>query len=618
MEEWRQQMARTPHPKEGCFQAQHPGTSWVEVPCVKPPDTPFRPRVVPPVAQTVGGGAGDVATTLVFPNNITWAEGSFAQVTGVSSNSPYSLQMNTNFLPNTPLCQGSTTPAQCMGSEQFLYASGLLGGSDMVYIQYWLINYNNVCPWGWLPAIVPGAGLSCFTNSAAAVPVPPQPLWDLQDLTLTATTGGSDSATLSVRGTLFSMSNASVHNLAAQWFIAEFNVFGDGNGSAVTFNPGSTVVAKTRTNDTGGTRLEPFDSSVSFTAETNNLTLVPGSVCPFGGDHPGIQFMESNAASPTAPACPMLVSTSNPAPVPEGYRGSTNINVQGNLVGQTSNLALFPTSCTASGFVQSTPSPARLSQGIGPEIDYSIPWGTPVGSTFSEFVTCDNGQSLGQTVSVAPPMLSASPSTITLLENSCALNQYAYANLVWANPLDGNCDNETYTISSQLPAGIQAYTNFASLAVCDSSGMPQSFDLMFTSTSCYIGAATGGVHVNVVSCIPKTSCGSSCQAAMPDGCGGTLDCSSNCTGVYTCTAPQGTTTGLACCGPGQYIPAGGASCVCSNGGTWSSISEECVPPTPKCPFGKVWCAPASACMTTTQCNANGGCTPAQIKAHSCS
>jgi hypothetical protein len=612
MDEWRQQMTHTPHPKEGCFQATHPDTRWVEVPCVKPPAVPFALRVPRlPVMADVGGTSNDVSTTLLSSNNITWAEGSFPLVTGVSSsNTAYSLQINTNFLPNAPMCNGAANPSQCMGVEQFVYMTPLLGGANMVYIQYWLVNFNKPCPWGWLPGFPIGSG-SCFTNSAGAVSVPPQPLSNLQNLVLTATAGSSDSVTLSVGGTLFSMSWTSLHNLAAQWTTAEFNVFGDGNGSRLAFDPGATVVVKMRTNDTGGTRQQPVDSGMSITAETNSLTIVPGSVCTFGGDHPGIQFMESNVAGVTPPACPMLVSTANPVLVPEGHYSSTNIGVQGNLVGQTSNLDLFPTTCTASGFVQSTSTPANL------EIDYSIPWGTPVGTTMADTVNCDNGQSLQQTVTVADPILTASPSTITVLENSCATSQYVGTNLVWANPAYGNCDYISYSLQSPLPPGIQASTSNSYLEVCDSSGQPRSVDLEFTSTGCGAGWTTGSVHVNVVSCIPRTSCGSSCQAATPDGCGGTIDCSSSCSGVYTCTAPQGTTAGLACCGPGQYIPAGGTSCVCPNGETWDGILEQCVQPRPRCAFGKVYCLAVNACTTQSQCNAYSGCTPAQAKAHTC-
>lgn len=615
VDEWRQQMVRTPHPKNGCFQATHPGTSWVEVPCATPPAVPFAPQS----PQNVGGSANDVSTTLLNSSTITWAEGSFPLVTGVSSsNTAYSLQMNTNFLPSAPMCRGASNPSKCSGWQQFLYASPLLGGANMVYIEYWLLNFDNPCPWGWLPAFPSGFGLSCFTNSAGAVSVPPQPLSNLQNLVLTATAGSSsDSATLSVGGTLFSMSWSSLQNLAGQWMTAEFNVVGDGNGSQVAFDPGSTVVVKTRTNDTKGTRQQPGNTGTSFTAESNNLTIVPGSVCTFGGDHPGIQFMESNVAGVTPPVCPMLASTANPVLVPEGHFASTNINVLGNLVGQTSNLDLFPTTCMSSVLVGETSSPANLAQGIGPGLEYSVPWGTPPGTTTFDSVTCDNGQSIQQTVSVAPPILTASPSTITVLENSCATSQYAGTNLVWANPGYGDCDYISYSISSPLPPGIQASTNFSYLSVCDSSGQARSFDLTVTSTGCGVGWTTGAVHVNVVSCIPRTSCGNSCQAAMSDGCGGTLNCSSNCTGVYTCTAPQGTTAGLACCGPGQYIPAGGTSCVCPSGQTWDGILAACVTPRPRCPFGKEYCYGANACMTTAQCSAYTGCTPAQAKAHAC-
>jgi hypothetical protein len=63
-----------------------------------------------------------------------------------------------------------------------------------------------------------------------------------------------------------------------------------------------------------------------------------------------------------------------------------------------------------------------------------------------------------------------------------------------------------------------------------------------------------------------------------------------------------------CCGPGQYIPAGGTSCVCANGGTWDSAIEECVLPTPTCPRPLVYCDATSSCTSLLACNGRvGGC-----------
>jgi hypothetical protein len=110
-------------------------------------------------------------------------------------------------------------------------------------------------------------------------------------------------------------------------------------------------------------------------------------------------------------------------------------------------------------------------------------------------------------------------------------------------------------------------------------------------------------------CIPRT-CGQSCQSAVPDGCGGTLDCLSNCTGIFTCTAPQGQSVGIMCCAPGQYIPAGGTSCECLSG-QWVPALEECL----VCPSGEGYCDALGGCATPTLCRRAGtgnggiGCKP---------
>jgi hypothetical protein len=613
IEAWRQAMARSPHPQGGCFQVTHPSTTWVEVPCLTASPVPYVHAQAP--RPQVGNLSADVAPE-VSNTTFTWVEGSFPQVTGVTGDSAYSLQINTNLIDNPPLCQGASDPTKCQGWQQFLFARETDGGSQMVYVQYWLYNLGTSCPSGWI-----SSDGGCFTNSPA-VAVPHQSLTNLANLTLTGAAGATDSVTLSVGGTtLYHVSQPSLQNLSAHWKVVEFNVVGDGNGSQVAFNPGSTLFVQTLTSTASGTRGLPGDYGLSLTGETNNLTLVAGSACAFGGDHPGFQFMETNVAGVTAPTCPSLSPSPNPVHVPQGGWASSNVEISGNLVGQSSNVSLQPGTCkvTVPPPVTATALPRSAALGVGPEIDYSVPASTPVGSSFVANIDCENEELTQQTITVVSPMLTASPGTIEVLEGSCGSGRYAGASLLWAIPNEGYCDTVTYKVTSTLPPGISAYTSNAYVAVCDASGHPQSFDLTVTSNGCGDGPASANIHVNVVSCIPKTSCASSCQAAMPDGCGGFINCSSSCTGIYTCTAPQGSATGLACCGPGQYIPAGGTSCVCQNGGTWSSSLGECIPPTPTCPAGLVYCGATGTCLTSSACAAQsgGGCTPQQVRNHSC-
>src|SRR5580698_3059045 len=92
--EWRRAMSKTPLPKEGCFQAAQPGTTWVEVPCITPPNVPLLPaHAGSRTGDTVGGGGtGDYSASLPS-GKISWAEGSFPSVSygsGTNNNS-YSL-----------------------------------------------------------------------------------------------------------------------------------------------------------------------------------------------------------------------------------------------------------------------------------------------------------------------------------------------------------------------------------------------------------------------------------------------------------------------------------------------------------------------------------------------
>ena len=41
LETWRQAIVHTKRPRKACFTAKYPATAWTEVPCIKPPNTPF-------------------------------------------------------------------------------------------------------------------------------------------------------------------------------------------------------------------------------------------------------------------------------------------------------------------------------------------------------------------------------------------------------------------------------------------------------------------------------------------------------------------------------------------------------------------------------------------------
>ena len=155
---WREAIARTQVPAEGCFEASYPSLTWNMVECAVAPNIPYRPRSGR-ISPNAGDGTDYAAE--VTSGLINSTVGSFPTVTGVKKETgllganDYSLQLNSNFM-NTPTCKGASDPAKCLDWEQFVYSSGY----KVAFMQYWLINWNNTCPSGWF-SVSP----DCYTNS---------------------------------------------------------------------------------------------------------------------------------------------------------------------------------------------------------------------------------------------------------------------------------------------------------------------------------------------------------------------------------------------------------------------------------------------------------------------
>jgi hypothetical protein len=288
---WREAIAQTPVPAEGCFQASYPSLTWNRVECVVAPNVPYRPRTGA-ISQTVGDGNDYAAevTSGVIKKTI----GSFPKVKGVTSETgllgpnDYSLQLNSNFM-NTAACDGAKNPADCLDWEQFVYSSGY----EEAFMQYWLINWNNPCPAGWF-----SYSNDCYTNSNA-VSAPKEVITNLKTLKLsgsaktgTAKKPGIDTLVFTAEKQAYSTTGKdSVVDLATAWMESEFNIFGDGDGSQATFNEGASVTVKVAV--ANGTKNAPICAADSgTTAETNNLNL--GSCAGTGGGSPHIEFSESN------------------------------------------------------------------------------------------------------------------------------------------------------------------------------------------------------------------------------------------------------------------------------------------------------------------------------------
>jgi hypothetical protein len=291
---WRKSMARVPLPKKGCFKATYPNNEWQEVPCVKAPSIPFQ----------VGDGDGNDFSASA--GSISSVTGSFMSVSGVSgfadetdtasgTTSSYSLQLNTNTFP-TASCSGAKDPTKCSGAQQFIFANNLpigesgncvLGGNSCVYVRYWLIGWAQTCADGWFRY-----GNDCYTQYDATSIPGALSIANMQSLVLQGlATSGMDEVILtcaplvssatctSLLGSdMVSEGQDSVLNLQGQWTDAEFNVFGNGNGSQARFNNPATIVVKTEV-DNGSTN-QPVCKQESFTGETNNLSLV-NPCCPY-------------------------------------------------------------------------------------------------------------------------------------------------------------------------------------------------------------------------------------------------------------------------------------------------------------------------------------------------
>jgi len=323
-ENWRRSMARVPLPGNGCFLATRATSTWEEVPCQPPSRMHFSPRAIGEsgLIETVGGNSDYMAQTTSTSNPITWAEGSFPIVNGLTTETDsilgpnkYGLQLNTNQFPGPQLCQGASVPANCLGWQQFIY---IPGGLQM---EYWLLNYNNSCDAiGWQTYLPGGGTIDCYKNSDSA-PTPFEPPTNLQNLTVMAQSGASDTAFFSSgNDSLYAQSATSVLGLnSGGWTAAEFNIFGYENSSQAVFNDGVVMVVQTLTN-MAQLNTTPSCLLSSTTAETNSLSLTPLSCCPVPFNVPGIQFMQSNNNA-GAQSCPLAPSQLQ---VPVAFQANTN------------------------------------------------------------------------------------------------------------------------------------------------------------------------------------------------------------------------------------------------------------------------------------------------------
>jgi hypothetical protein len=282
-ENWRESIANTAVPGEGCFMAEYPTLSWMPVGCVKAPARPFIPRSGKAGADVVGDG-NDYAASV--SGILSRTVGSFPVVSGVTTEvgaggpNDYSLQLNSNFM-TTAACKGKS---ECLSWQQFIYASG----EQAVFMQYWLIIYGSSCPKGWTKF-----EKDCYTNSSSVV-APLEAITSLNTLKVSgsAILHGRDTVVFTAGTTAYSTTGQdSMVDLATAWQQSEFNIVGDGDGSAAVFNPGSVVRVRIAVTD-GSTAAPTCAKEAGTTAETNTLNLRACTAA--GGAHPYIAFGEGN------------------------------------------------------------------------------------------------------------------------------------------------------------------------------------------------------------------------------------------------------------------------------------------------------------------------------------
>lgn len=306
--EWHKEMIGVRLPKKGCFKAVYPKKVWIKAKCASSQHWLYRAAA----GRGFVGKGNNYSAEVTSEKNIFTSIGSFVNgnVTSGSANlqpANYSLQLNSQEF-DTPACAGTKNPDGCKGVQQFVYVPTIAGGS----IQYFLLNYRtvdwNVCPepnapgrnTNWRPS-----GLwDCTRFSKFSIAGPEEPIADLTQLSLggTAQSGKWDILTVRI-GTseLRAMNEDNILNLADGWRMAEFGVFGNGNGSQATFNPGTTLIV--RTSVINGTTDAPKCVNTGVTGESNSLCLV--SPCSrYGGETPAIVFTMSNVPNAAALCAP--------------------------------------------------------------------------------------------------------------------------------------------------------------------------------------------------------------------------------------------------------------------------------------------------------------------------
>jgi hypothetical protein len=279
---WQDEVSNLRAPGSGCYHTAYPSLKWQATRCLVAPDIALAPRVPLHGGPLVIGDGKDYAAQVT--GLISKATGTFTNVSSgiteagqINASGPqvknaYTLQLNSQFFPDPPICKGSADPADCDGWQQFVYAYHYSGDTNEVFMQYWLLYYDATCPKGWMTD-VDGSYTFCYANSPATA-FGALPASDLGQVKLVAgaVSGGNDSINLSITGGTASIaSNADTKlDLSKYWNTTEWGVFGDAGGGQANFSAKATLEAVTTltATSTGAPKCVAKDGT---TGETNNL-----------------------------------------------------------------------------------------------------------------------------------------------------------------------------------------------------------------------------------------------------------------------------------------------------------------------------------------------------------
>jgi Fibronectin type III domain len=310
---------RTPH--HGCFTASYPALAWHAVKCHTAPPVPLAPaRPAGSAAHAAPATVGDETDYVAqVSGTINQATGTFPLVSGgiketglvdnkgTEYSDAFSLQLNSNDLPDPPACTGSSDPSGCYGWQQFLYTYGTSGAAisvSSIYMQYWLLGYGTTCPSGYGHPV--GDTVDCFMNSQQT-DVPSLTASDLASVALSgaAEPDGTDELSMMVGPQAYTVSASdSVLDLAGNWNQTEWGVYGDANRATAGFGAGTTLEAMTSLVDTSGAAAPACVSAGinGTTAEKNNLSLA-ATPSPGSGTFPTATSLQTNVAGGGTASC---------------------------------------------------------------------------------------------------------------------------------------------------------------------------------------------------------------------------------------------------------------------------------------------------------------------------